>query len=324
MKYQFSNLVFEGGGVKGIAYAGVLDELEKRGILQQTKNVAGASAGAVSALLVGLGFKVNELRDIITKMDFEKFMDYDKGFIGTIHDAFRVVTQYGLAPGDYFSNWISDLIQKQTGNRNVTFEEFESLKESCNLKSVYFVGSNMNTGIVEYYSHLTTPKMKISDAVRISMSFPFAFTPKKNQLGDLCVDGGVFDNYPVRIFDYDLSAAPGTKPGPKKVNSNTLGIRLDSASEISKIHGIHVDKKELNNLLDYALAVVGAMLDVQTSVHLGSDDWNRTIYVDTLNVGTLDFSLSNTQKQALIESGRIGVEKYFNWYDNAAALQLAA
>jgi NTE family protein len=70
------------------------------------ENVAGASAGAISALLVGLGFNSDELSKLITKMDFQKFMDYDKRFFGTINDAFRVVTQYGLVPGDYFINWI--------------------------------------------------------------------------------------------------------------------------------------------------------------------------------------------------------------------------
>lgn len=32
MTYHFRNLVFEGGGVKGIAYLGALQELEQRGI----------------------------------------------------------------------------------------------------------------------------------------------------------------------------------------------------------------------------------------------------------------------------------------------------
>ncbi|MNE76710.1 hypothetical protein D3C80_1729630 [compost metagenome] len=57
------------------------------------------------------------------------------------------------------------------------------------------------------------------------------------------------------------------------------------------------------------------MLDIQTKVHLDSDDWKRTLYVDTLDVGTLDFAISEAKKRALIESGRQGVERYFAWYD---------
>ena len=37
MKYPFRNMVFEGGGVKGIAYVGALQELQGRKILPKIK-----------------------------------------------------------------------------------------------------------------------------------------------------------------------------------------------------------------------------------------------------------------------------------------------
>ena len=46
-KYHFRNLVFEGGGVKGIAYVGALEVLDQEGILKDIKRVAGTSAGAM-------------------------------------------------------------------------------------------------------------------------------------------------------------------------------------------------------------------------------------------------------------------------------------
>ena len=47
--YPFKNLVFQGGGVKGIAYGGALDVLDKKGILKNIIRVAGTSAGAINA-----------------------------------------------------------------------------------------------------------------------------------------------------------------------------------------------------------------------------------------------------------------------------------
>ncbi len=44
------NLVFEGGGVRGIAYAGALRVLEERGSLSVVERVGGTSVGAVTAL----------------------------------------------------------------------------------------------------------------------------------------------------------------------------------------------------------------------------------------------------------------------------------
>jgi NTE family protein len=54
---QFRNLVFEGGGVKGIAYAGAIEVLEKESILSDIKRVAGTSAGAITAALLASGAK---------------------------------------------------------------------------------------------------------------------------------------------------------------------------------------------------------------------------------------------------------------------------
>lgn len=40
MNNTYTNLVFQGGGVKGIAYAGALQVLESRSILDQIEKVA--------------------------------------------------------------------------------------------------------------------------------------------------------------------------------------------------------------------------------------------------------------------------------------------
>lgn len=319
MNYPFENLVFEGGGVKGIAYGGVLELLETKGVMPRIKRASGASAGAIAALLVGLGCNAAEVTNILSKMDFKKFLDYNGGFLGSLHDAYRLFNQYGIAPGDYFYSWSRGIIKKYTGNADITFENFEAMKTKKGFKSLYFIGANLNSGLREVYSHQTTPRMKVADGLRISMSFPFAFVEKNNDLGELCIDGGMIDNYPVRLFDYDFSATPPyIDTASQRINPRTLGIRLDSAGEIAQAAGQPANKTALNNLFDFSMALANVMLDIQTKVHLDSDDWKRTVYVDTLDVSTLEFGISAAKKRALIESGRRGVERYFAWYDAAA------
>ena len=53
--YPFRNLVFEGGGVKGIAYCCALGVLDERVILSRISRVGGTSAGAINATLLALG-----------------------------------------------------------------------------------------------------------------------------------------------------------------------------------------------------------------------------------------------------------------------------
>src|SRR5215210_7505303 len=61
------DLVFEGGGLKGIALVGAYSVLEERGYRPQ--NIAGTSAGAIVAALLAAGYTAAELRQTITECD---------------------------------------------------------------------------------------------------------------------------------------------------------------------------------------------------------------------------------------------------------------
>ena len=63
--------------------------------------------------------------------------------------------------------------------------------------------------------------------------------------------------------------------------------------------------------------MIGTIIESQGMSHLHSDDWQRTIYIDTLGVGTTEFDLSETKKKKLEESGTKCAKAYFKWYDNA-------
>jgi predicted acylesterase/phospholipase RssA len=109
MSVQFCNLIFEGGGVKGIAYVGAMQVLEQRGILKNIKRVGGASAGAMNALLFALGFDIPSQRKILEHTDFKEFMDDS---FGMIRDIRRLAKLFGYHKGDFFSGWVADLILK--------------------------------------------------------------------------------------------------------------------------------------------------------------------------------------------------------------------
>ena len=70
------DLVFEGGGLKGIALAGAYSVLEERGYRPQ--NMAGASAGAIVAALVAAGYTADELREAIARSDFNSLKDHNE------------------------------------------------------------------------------------------------------------------------------------------------------------------------------------------------------------------------------------------------------
>jgi NTE family protein len=81
MDYPFRNLIFEGGGVKGIAYVGAMKVLENKKIIKNIRRVGGTSAGAINAALFALNYSNDETREIIRNLDFNKFMDDSWGYM---------------------------------------------------------------------------------------------------------------------------------------------------------------------------------------------------------------------------------------------------
>ncbi len=191
---QFRNLVFEGGGVKGIAYVGAMEVLQRRGIFADIKRVGGTSAGAINAVLLACGYTNAEQKKILFELDFERFLDDDTG---VIRDTGRLLNEFGWHKGDFFRDWMGGLIKKKMKTAGITFAEMT--RRGC--PELFLLGTNLSTGYGEVFSVEHTPNMRILDAVRVSMSIPLFFSAVRAARGDVYVDGGLMNNYPVKLFD---------------------------------------------------------------------------------------------------------------------------
>ena len=338
-QYHFKNLIFEGGGVKGIAYAGAMSILEEKGITQSIERVGGTSAGAINALLFALNYTNDEVKDVLWSLDFKQFMDDSWGYM---RDAARLIDKFGWYKGDFFRGWIGDLIARKTGNPESTFNDLYTLKDKKGFRDIYMVGTNLSTHFSETFSYEHTPRMPVADAVRISMSIPLFFAAQRNFRGDVYVDGGVLDNYPIKLFDRERYIEPenlGThsmEPGyyeevnkqlismgkeisPYVYNMETIGFRLDSKEEISMFRDqAEPPQHKIDDFFDYSWGLVETILEAQGNQHLHGDDWHRTIYIDTLGVKTTQFDLDEKTKQDLVNSGIENTTEYFKWYDDPA------
>jgi predicted acylesterase/phospholipase RssA len=89
------NLVCEGGGVKGLVYAGALKVMEENGVLQNIKRVAGSSAGGIVSLLLAIGYTAEEIEAVMKdEVDFKSLMDRRVEF-----DPTRVISAAGMKVG---------------------------------------------------------------------------------------------------------------------------------------------------------------------------------------------------------------------------------
>ena len=190
MTPQFRNLVFEGGGIKGIAYIGAMEVLNQRGHLNHITRVGGTSAGAINALLYALGYTIAEQQQILESTDFRDFMDSS---FGVIRDIRRLARHFGWHKGEFFRGWLGELIERKLGNKEASFADLQAKQGAPDL---YVIGTNLSTGFAEAFSHERHADMPLLDAVRISMSIPpFFQAVRMGERDEVYVDGGVQLNY---------------------------------------------------------------------------------------------------------------------------------
>ncbi len=334
MQTQFRNLIFEGGGVKGIACVGAMQVLEERGVLNHIRRVGGASVGAINALLFALGYSVSEQLEILRATSLRDFQDHSLGFA---RDVRRLLHEFGWNKGQYFAQWVGTLIAAKLGHADATFADLHTQGRA----SLYVIGTNLATGYAEIFSHERHPAMPLRRALRISMAIPLFFTAVRHGARrDLYVDGGITLNYPIKLFDRLRYLTPQDIPNnarqtpyyqalnlerqrlnpehsPYIYNRQTLGIRLDTAEEIGLFrYNAQPQGKLIKNLKDYTYALLRALARAQENQHLHSDDWQRTIYINTLDITTLDFHITAAKKELLFQEGVRGAQSYFTWFND--------
>lgn len=334
MPNQFRNLVFEGGGVKGIAYAGAIEVLEAKNVMPDIVRVGGTSAGAITACLLALGAKSADIASIVGGTHFRDFMDDS---FGVIRDTKRLLEDFGWYKGEAFSQWIRTQIYAFTGKFDLTFRQLAQRKKEEPQKpfrDLYVVGTGLSIQLPEVLSAETTPDMPIWRAVRISMSIPLFFAAVK-EAGQVHVDGGVTWNYPIDLFDdrkflsdptdqkLFVEVSKGADKYPTAYDDNhvynkeTLGFRVDTKDEIkAEREGWRRPPKDIDDILDYVKALVSFMMEMANDAHLHKNDWHRTVFLDALGVRATDFNLPDAKVTELVQSGRDGANEYFDWFKN--------
>lgn len=289
---EVKNLVFKGGGVLGIAYAGAIEVLEQHNILQGVQQVAGTSAGAITATLVSLNYNSTQIKDIVNQTNFKSFEDGE-----IVIDALHVMSKYGLYKGDVFLSWMKGLITKAGLNEDATFNDFKN--KGC--KELYVFASDLNTQGLREFSAGTTPNVIVAEAVRASMSIPLFFEawefPNNNPDNHIYVDGGMIYNYPLTIFDTNNTQ-----------NQNTLGLFLSNLSGIQSSNDLGT-----GHFVKYIRSLVETMLEAQViNFQHDPDEEKRSIVIDNLGISATDFDLTDDQKQALFNSGKTYTQKFLD------------
>lgn len=329
---KISNLVLEGAGIGAIAYAGFLDTVNKSEALDlsQLKRVAGVSSGSIAALQLALNYSTQEMISEIHETDFKNFADAKGGILGFLE---RIFTQESLYAGEFLYRYIRRLIKAKTGNENLSFYELQTMKEHHPFKDLYVVATklfmldNHPQSQAFIFSHEHTPYARIADAIRASASLPYIFPPMRlyeekdgryviRSKGNVFVDGGVIEVYPITLFDSPQYLPKSQALGAHNssvYNPETLGLKLDSPSEINVLeqHSSPKNEEVIRGDFEYARALFYVLKNgQQNTTFVNEHDKDRTVFVSTLNISSTAFGLSNQQKEALLESGIKAANQY--------------
>jgi NTE family protein len=306
--------VFSGGGIKGLAFAGALAGAEDAGY-RRWHQLAGTSAGAITAMALAVGYDAKGLKDTLDAFDFERLADYGSPIhlLGAVTD---LIFHESIVRGDELTRWIAHLLDGSPVagvEANTTFGELQALRPGGEL---LVVGADLaHSRMVvfprdvalyadEHGEPLDPDGFPIWKAVRISASYPYFFPPVRG-LWDgatgkqgVFVDGGVVSAFPLFVFD---------KPEPKHP---TWGFHLhagfdpkEDAPSYREIGGPTWPKEMLEGILDTAMNALDKFELRRFS--------SRVIPIPTGAVSTLNFNLSNSEKSYLYESGLKAAEEFF-------------
>jgi NTE family protein len=311
------DLVCEGGGVKGIGLAGAYSMLEESEF--EPTNVAGTSAGAITAALIAARYSADELKKIILELDFRQFED--KGWEDKIPFVRRTVSlllDQGIYEGKRFHEWIKELLAAKGIRtfRDLVLEEYADdpmyrwrlqviVSDVTGRRLLVLPRDAVKLG-------LEPDDLEVALAVRMSMSIPIFFEPvrvKNPSTGrkHIIVDGGMLSNFPVWLFD----SPPGQPP-----EWPTFGLLLVEPEPKKPIgHRLPEDDRGVSALIDYVKAMAQTMMEAHDRLYIEQEEYARTISIPTLGVGTTEFAITGERALALYESGRSATKEFLDTWD---------
>lgn len=218
-------LVLSGGGARGIAQIGVLEELEKAGI--PIDYVIGTSIGSIIGGLYASGYSASDLDSIMTNADWNSIITYqsnsdrndlffdqkqisDRSLIKLRFKKFKFIVPESIAGGKEYNAFLQKLFWQSLYKSD---NDYDKLKYPFRA-----VATELSQGI-----SVSLKSGNIAQSVRASSSIPLRYNPVRID-SNIFIDGGILANIPAEAaleFKPDIIiAVNSTSPFYKKEDLN--------------------------------------------------------------------------------------------------------
>lgn len=318
---QRVDLVLSGGGVKGIGLVGAVVALMDGGY--PARRICGTSAGSIIAAIAAAGgdqLTGEEIKKRAFSLPYPKFLDPGPlkriPFLGP---AWAVATGTGIYKGDFAHCWIRD----QLKDFNVTtFGDLrlpdKDLPPNQRYRLVVTV-TDVTTGQLirlpwdyQRVYNIEPDEQPVADAVRASMSIPYIYRPvsltNKKGITSTLVDGGMLSNFPIDTFNRTDGQNPRWPPFGVTVLPNLPEGNDKVIPGLAWLH--RLVPQSLHERLITTL-IVGRD-QAYLNQPLVKD---HAIYVDSTDVGFLDFGIKKEQMEALYKKGYDAGKEFLSRWD---------
>ncbi|SDY55807.1 NTE family protein [Evansella caseinilytica] len=278
--------VFAGGGIKAFSFIGALQVLDQKKIFFE--RLAGTSAGAIVATFIKAGYTSEEISQLLDDLDLQQLLDPKKrSIIFPFYRWLRLYKKMGFHKGDALEHWLYTALKKKNV---VTFADLPTGA----LKIIASDLSNSQLLVIPddlpRYG-LVPERFSVAKAVRMSCSFPFFFEPVKltssSGKSAVIVDGGVLSNFPLWLF---------LKQPEKKRKRPVLGFRLATSAD-------RLEPRQINNAFSLLHSMVEAMWQAHDQRYISKAQAENIVFIPVRNISATQFSISDEEKQALIQLG---------------------
>ncbi|WP_199609962.1 patatin-like phospholipase family protein [Flocculibacter collagenilyticus] len=251
--------VFSGGGTRLLAHIGILQAIEELDI--NFDHVVGVSGGSIVSSLYASGMPLEEIKQLAFQTDFNQFKDFS---------LLRLLKDGGLSSGAKFEQWIDQRLEGRT------FKDMDI--------DFHVLATDVNGGGPVVFNKTNSPDLKVSRAVRFSMSIPLVFSFQAFQQ-HILVDGAILAEDAL-FRDWSGEGTP------------VLCFRLKSEQEANQQF-----KRSFFSLKAYVLMLIKTFMDAISREYVHAEHWHNTIVVNTGKSSSVDFNMSLAQKEALFQAG---------------------
>lgn len=255
--------------MRGLAYAGALAELADHGVdwlspCRPLEGVAGASIGSLFAMCVAARMSTELMLLEVRRFTLQHISQ---------PNPCQLFDENGLDRGEKLQEYLRTLLLRLMGRRSMTLHEFWL---STKVRLVITV-TNLQRGVPLYLDYESAPDVDVIEALQLSMTLPLLFAPRRFR-GELCVDGGLMDNFPIQLFPCE----------------HTLALRCAWPRE-----------DDLESFTQYVSRVVYCTLAQKEAY----PPHPHLVSIDVCGVKTIELNLSQAQIEKLVKNGRLAVSQ---------------